>query len=175
PLSSRKVNLGRFITSHKLSVAGVQPDPQMLKAIVQTPQPKTNYMEQFIPNLSANTKALHGLLGMDAAWQWEHEHTNEWEAPKSSLICQDGLEAILLQQHDGDWFPVAFKSMKATESSYAQIEKEALGVVFGCEKFHEYIYGREVEVETDHKSLINKTAERCFTTHPASAVAPPEV
>lgn len=33
-------------------------------------------------------------------------------------------------------------------------------IVFGCEKFHQYIYGKQIVVETDHKplvSLINKS------------------
>ena len=37
---------------------------------------------------------------------------------------------------------------------YAQIEKEMLAVVFGCTKFHDYIYGMSnVEGESDHKPL----------------------
>ena len=34
---------------------------------------------------------------------------------------------------------------------YAQIEKELLAILHGCEHFHQYIYGRTVE--TDHKPL----------------------
>lgn len=30
---------------------------------------------------------------------------------------------------------------------------EAFAVVFGCQKFHQYIYGRTVTVESDHKPL----------------------
>ena len=44
--------------------------------------------------------------------------------------------------------------MTAAERNYAQIEKEQLGVVFACERFHVYIYGRIVIVETDHSPLI---------------------
>ena len=36
---------------------------------------------------------------------------------------------------------------------YAQIEKELLAILHGCEHFHQYIYGRTVVVETDHKPL----------------------
>ena len=35
----------------------------------------------------------------------------------------------------------------------AKIEKEALAVVFGCHKFHLYIYGRPIVIESDHKAL----------------------
>lgn len=36
---------------------------------------------------------------------------------------------------------------------YAQIEKEMLSIVFACHKFHPFIYGKAVVVQTDHKPL----------------------
>ena len=36
---------------------------------------------------------------------------------------------------------------------HTYIEKETLAVVFGCKTFHTYVYGRKVEVGTDHKPL----------------------
>ena len=33
------------------------------------------------------------------------------------------------------------------------MERETLAIVFGCSKFHEYIYGRRFLVESDHKAL----------------------
>ena len=48
------------------------------------------------------------------------------------------LRAVLLQHHEGeDWTPVAYasKSMSETEKCYSQIEKEALALVWACEKF----------------------------------------
>jgi len=39
------------------------------------------------------------------------------------------------------------------KKKYAQIEKEALGIAFGCHRFHQYIFGRKVQVETDHRPL----------------------
>ena len=52
--------------------------------------------------------------------------------------------------------PVAYASraMTSAERNYAQIEKEQLGVVFACERFHSYIHGRTRNVETDHLPLI---------------------
>lgn len=40
-----------------------------------------------------------------------------------------------------------------TKNNYAQIEKEMLAIVYGTNKFHQYIYGKTVIVETDHKPL----------------------
>ena len=51
--------------------------------------------------------------------------------------------------------PVAYasKSLTSTEQQYAQIEKEMYAILFGCEHFHQYIYGRHITVVTDHKPL----------------------
>ena len=62
-----------------------------------------------------------------------------------------GLGACLLQ--DGHPVSYASRSLNSAEKNYAQIEKELLAIVFGCQKYHQYIYGRVVSIETDHKSL----------------------
>lgn len=62
-----------------------------------------------------------------------------------------GLGAALVQDEQ----PIVYASRALTKSqqNYAQIEKEALAISFGCEKFHQYIFGRSVTVESDHKPL----------------------
>ena len=63
-----------------------------------------------------------------------------------------GLGAVLLQ----DNHPIAYasKALTSCQQNYAQIEKELLAIVFGCNKFHDYIYGMStIKVETDHKPL----------------------
>ena len=37
--------------------------------------------------------------------------------------------------------------------NYAQIEKELLAIVFACEKFENYIYGKHTVIQSDHKPL----------------------
>ena len=52
--------------------------------------------------------------------------------------------------------PIAFtsKSLTGTEKKYSNIEREALGILYGLEKFHHYCFVREVSVIMDHKPPI---------------------
>ena len=67
-----------------------------------------------------------------------------------------GVGAVLLQKSDGHWKPVIYasRSLTDTESRYAQIEKEALATTWACERFSDYILGKHIEIETDHKPLV---------------------
>ena len=56
--------------------------------------------------------------------------------------------------------------MTATQERYTQIEKELLAVVFACERFHQYIYGKLVVVHSDHKPL-ESIMKKPLSTAPA--------
>ena len=161
---------------------GVHPDPAKVTAIKQInpPQDKTGlqeflgmvtYLSPFIPNLSDHTSDLRALLKKDIDFIWSPSHQRAFEKVKD-LICAEtiltyfdpskkttiqvdasmkGLGAALTQ----DGKPVAFasKSLSPAEQRYANIERELLAVVFGCERFHTYIYGDHFTVESDHKPL----------------------
>ncbi|XP_065325868.1 protein NLRC3-like [Pelmatolapia mariae] len=136
-----------------------------------------NFIGKFIPSLAARTVHLRQLLHNGCKFRWSKELENEWQRLKKTLTTgpvlayfdpkrktkvstdasQAGIGAVLLQAYGDHWRPVAYASraMTETESRYAQIEKETLGLVFGFEKFHTYVYGLPTFVaETDHKPLI---------------------
>ena len=65
---------------------------------------------------------------------------------------QYGLGACIMQ----DGVPVAYASRTLTDTHkrYAQVEKEMMAIEFGLHRFHQYIYGQTVTVETDHLPLL---------------------
>ena len=66
-----------------------------------------------------------------------------------------GLGTVLLQKYKKAWALVAYGSRSLTHSkmNYAQIEKETLAILFGCNMFNHHLYGVKVTVESDHQPL----------------------
>ena len=66
-----------------------------------------------------------------------------------------GLGAVLTQLHGSVWRVIgdASRPLSDVERRYRQTEKEALALVWACERFNMYVFGREFELETDHKPL----------------------
>ena len=66
------------------------------------------------------------------------------------------MGAILIQiDKNGICKPIAYasRSLTTTECKYCQMEKEALSVVWACEKFLICLYGTEFDLYTDDKAL----------------------
>ena len=145
-----------------------------------------NYLAKFVPNLSQITIPLRDLLKKDVHFDLQQPQLDAIEELKrliTSPPClrffdpnlpsrlkpgasSDGLGALLEQNHGSEdsprWSPIAYASraLLPYEKNYAQIEKETLSIVFGTERFHEYLYGHHFTVFNDHqplKSIFNKS------------------
>ncbi|KAL2088270.1 hypothetical protein ACEWY4_015169 [Coilia grayii] len=136
-----------------------------------------NYYGKFIPNLSTMIQPMTALLHKDVTWEWSEKCQGAFDSAKKSLqsdkllvhydpdlplilACDAspyGVGAVISHKmKDGSERPIAFASrmLTKTEQNYSQIEKEALGLVFGVVKFHEYLFGRKFLLLTDHKPLL---------------------
>ena len=67
-----------------------------------------------------------------------------------------GLGAVLVQEKNGESRAVRYasRSLSQVERHYSQTEKEAIALVWACERFHLYLYGLpQFDLVTDHEAL----------------------
>ena len=136
-----------------------------------------NYYGKYIPNLSTLLYPLNSLLQSNKKWCWSTECSKAFQNAKNQLtsacvlthfnpnlpiaLAADasayGVGAVISPIFsDGSEHPIAFASRTLTsaEKNYAQLEKEALALIFGVKMFHRYLYGRNFTLITDHKPLV---------------------
>ena len=176
-LSSKKLQLRMKevpSTGHVEIEEGLRDDPSKVRAIHEMLPPEneagmqqilgmSQYLSKFLPRLSDITKPQRDLTLQDAEWIWDKLQQSAFECLKQAVsnlkedviiqcdASQRGPGAALLQGGQ----PMAYDllALTDTEVNYTQIE-ELLAIVFTCEKFDSYIYGRDcVQVQTDHKPL----------------------
>ena len=76
---------------------------------------------------------------------------------------QYGIGAVLSHVFvNGCEKPIAYASrtLSKAEQQYAQIDKEALGLIFGVRRFHQYLYDRTFVLITDHKPLLYPSSDQ---------------
>lgn len=134
-----------------------------------------NFCSRFIPDFSTIAHPLRELTHKSVPWKWASEHQTSFDILRNVLTSDHvmahynpaaptqlrvdaspvGLGAILTQTQDGEIKPIAYASRTLTsvETRYSQTEREALAVVWGCERFHLYLYGTIFDLLTDHKPL----------------------
>ena len=148
-----------------------------------------NQLGKFIPHLANKTKPLRDLLSKKNQFSWGADQQKafndlkdelsstptleHYDPNKHTVISADassyGIGAVLLQEDDnGTRKPLAYasRSMTSTEQRYAQIEKEALATTWACEKFSDYILGKDIAIETDHKPLVPLLGPKCLDELP---------
>ncbi|KAK9736835.1 Reverse transcriptase (RNA-dependent DNA polymerase) [Popillia japonica] len=135
------------------------------------------YLTKFIKDYSAETRALRELLHKDTQFVWGQSQQKIFNDIKILLttvptlaaynehyptrISTDsssyGVGGVLKQlQPDSSWRPISYclKSNSIAEQKYAQIEKEALPIAYTCKRFNQYLLGKQFEIRTDHKPLV---------------------
>ncbi|XP_028968852.1 uncharacterized protein K02A2.6-like, partial [Galendromus occidentalis] len=131
----------------------------------------------FAPRLADLANPMYRLLKADASFIWSKEMSESFAAVKREL-CSDrvivpfdpkkpvllatdasptGISAVLSHRFpDGSERPIAYysRALTDTERKYSQIDKEALGIRTGVEKFFYYVFGRKFTLISDSRPLV---------------------
>ena len=166
---------GVHTTSKKLKAIVDAPSPSNVSEL-RSFLGLLNYYGKFLPSLAATLHPLHTLLRTGQPWKWSPQCAQAFEKAKRALIeapilvhynpdlpislagdaSAYGVGAVISHSMpDGTERPVAFTSrtLSMSEKNYSQVEKEALSLIFGIKKFHQYLFGRHFTLITDHKPL----------------------
>ena len=167
---------------HVVTDKGLRPDLKKVEAILRMPNPTDveavrrlqgmiTYPAKFLPRLSTIMEPIRRLTRQDCNWEWGEEQETAMSQlkrlvttaplptyydPEKKLTIQcdassTGLGAALMQE--GKPLAYASRALSDTEVGYAQIEKECIAIVFSLERFHQYTFGHETAVHTDHNPL----------------------
>ncbi len=168
---------GLHTTDKKVEAVRAAPEPkntQELRSFLGLLQ----YYGKFLPNLAMLLHPLNSLFKTGSKWVWSDACAVAFNEAKKLLVAAPvlahydpslpmkmagdasayGIGAVISHVYpDGSERPIAYASrtLSAAERNYAQIEKEALSLVFGVRKFHQYLYGRQFVLVTDHKPLTS--------------------
>ncbi|PAA75827.1 hypothetical protein BOX15_Mlig026022g1 [Macrostomum lignano] len=137
---------------------------------------------KFLPNLSTVLAPLHQLLAKNTRWSWGPPQQQAFAEAKRLLLespilvhynpnlplrleCDAspyGLGVVLTHRIDDKDCAVAFasRSLTAAQRGYSQLDKEALAIMFGLHRFHQFLYGRRFTIVTDHLPLLGLLGER---------------
>lgn len=173
--------LGHIITpegistdSEKVTAIANMSTPTCTKHVISFVQ-TCSWYRRFIPNFADIARPLTKLMKKGATFIFGDEQRAAFELLKSKLTSSPiliqadcsrpftvrtdasnyAIGAVLLQGTGSDERPVEFASRLLTEAekNYSGVEKEALAVVWGTEKFRTYIEGAEVNVASDCQPL----------------------
>ena len=136
-----------------------------------------NYYHRFLHDAATILEPLHQLLRKGSTWQWQKEQQQVAFAKSKELLqsvellvhfypakelvlvtdaSNYGVGAVLSQtMKGGTERPIGYmsKSLNGAERNYSTLEKEALAIIFGVKKFHQFLYGHSFTIKTDHKPL----------------------
>lgn len=134
------------------------------------------FSARFIPDFATTADPLRRLARKGEPFMWGKEQENSFQKLKSQVasapvlayfdkdaptrVIADaspvGLGAVLVQEKNGESRAVCYasRSLSQVERRYSQTEKEALALVWACERFHLYLYGLpQFDLVTDHEAL----------------------
>jgi len=149
------------------------PAPKTKKQTLRSFLRLVGFYRAYVPNSAAIAVPLTDLTkkGLPNVLQWSDVHERAFSTLKRCVcnppvlqlpdvtkpfILQMMLHVMVYEQESEQTkHPVAFASRKLLprEQNYSIIEREALAIVCGVKKYHNYLYGQHFYLETDHHPL----------------------
>ncbi|KAL4028406.1 hypothetical protein IC575_011602 [Cucumis melo] len=144
---------------HVVSKAGVSVDPAKIEAVTSWTRPSTV------------TTPLTQLTRKGALFVWSKACEDSFQNLKQKLVTapvltvpdgsgsfviysdasKNGLGCVLMQQ--GKVVAYASRQLKSHEQNYPTHDLELAAVVFALKIWRHYLYGKKIQIFTDHKSL----------------------
>jgi len=137
---------------------------------------------KFVSNMSTVAAPLNALLQKNVRWSWSSECSKAFQDIKKALLKDTvlahynpeaeislavdaspvGLGAVISHPTEAGERPVAFASRTLTvaERNYSQLDREALAIIYGIKKFHNYLYGRRFILYSDNLPLCHILSSR---------------
>ena len=118
-----------------------------------------NFLAAHMPNISTITAPLQSLLKSDALLTWGPEQEKMLNTIKEILSTARYFDQTAISTIQADASQFGLGSMLTTERQTCcqkpecNCAQELSTIVFACQKFHQYIYGFETIVQSDHKTL----------------------
>ena len=154
-----------------------------------------NFYHRFVPSCAQTLQPLHDLLKTapkgTAPLTWTEPATIAFQAIKDALaratllvhpqpnaptcILTDAsstaVGAVLQQQIDDTWCPLAYFSRKLTpaQQKYSTFDRELLAMYLAVKHFHYFVEGRDFYIVTDHKPLTFALHSRATAHSPRQA------
>ena len=151
-------------------------DPQDVKEL-KSLNGLISYASKYIKDAATLLAPFQDLLKKNAKFIWTEKHSEGLKTIKQRLTTEamgyfdplwctelttdaspTGLGAVLAQHDPND--PLnrkiilyASRSLTAVERKYSQVEREALAVVWACERLRFYLIGKEFELFVDNKAV----------------------
>ena len=145
-----------------------------------------NFSGRFIPNLATLSEPLRKLTRKKEKFHWGPDQENAFNKLENELakVCTlgycdirsktqviadaspVGLGAVLAQKQGNEYRIICYASRSLTdvEKRYSQTEKEALALVWACERFQMYVQGTGYDLVTDNRPLqfiFSKRSKPC--------------
>ena len=126
-----------------------------------------NFLNRYSPRLAELCAPLRSLILKDAHYNITEEHRSAFAALKNEFrktivlpyfdkykdtilqtdASKKGFGAVILQENNPVYY--ASRTLTLAEKNYQNLKRECMAAVWGMEKFHYFLYGKQFTLQTD--------------------------